>query len=274
MIGNAPDPAPLGSLLRKAAADAGFNLEPERDSSWWKLRASGELGVAWIRTLPGASGVVVALPLATQLAELGIPEIRFPVSAPKGDLTLPLSAAGAVICASPDAVYAALRRVWRLRAHAPERLRAKLDADVAQELAQTNATTVPSVTEVMAQVRRRIGQNLFREALLDYWDGQCAVTGLAIPELLRASHAKPWAVASDFERLDVHNGFLLAVHLDAMFDGGLITFDDDGRVVASARISPSSWAIIGLHPSKLRLRRVHAEHLSYLAYHRAHVFEA
>ena len=44
-------------------------------------------------------------------------------------------------------------------------------------------------------------------------------TGVALPpELLRASHAKPWAKASDIERLDSFNGLLLSVHLDAMFD--------------------------------------------------------
>jgi len=60
--------------------------------------------------------------------------------------------------------------------------------------------------------------------LLDLWEGRCAVTGLAVPELLRASHIKPWAdCETDAERLDVYNGFLLAPHLDAAFDLGFIT---------------------------------------------------
>ncbi|ACK80676.1 MULTISPECIES: type 2 periplasmic-binding domain-containing protein [Acidithiobacillus] len=41
-------------------------------------------------------------------------------------------------------------------------------------------------------VRQRIGQQKFREAMLTYWGGACAVTGLALPDVLRASHAKPW----------------------------------------------------------------------------------
>ena len=53
-------------------------------------------------------------------------------------------------------------------------------------------------------VRQRVGQNKFRDAMLDYWGGACAVTGVAIPEVLRASHAKPWAeCGTDAERLDV-----------------------------------------------------------------------
>ena len=39
--------------------------------------------------------------------------------------------------------------------------------------------------------------------------------------MLRASHSVPWAAcASDAERLDVHNGLLLAAHWDAAFDAG------------------------------------------------------
>jgi len=50
------------------------------------------------------------------------------------------------------------------------------------------------------------------------------VTGLAMSKLLRASHIKPWAAcAADAERLDVYNGLLLAPHLDALFDAGLIS---------------------------------------------------
>jgi hypothetical protein len=40
-----------------------------------------------------------------------------------------------------------------------------------------------------------------------------------LPELLRASHAKPWSdCASDSERLDVFNGFLLSAQLPGQVD--------------------------------------------------------
>lgn len=83
----------------------------------------------------------------------------------------------------------------------------------------TKATTkLPKTAERM--VVQRIGQNLFREAPIDYWQGCCAVTGLDVLQLLRASHIKPWAVcASDEERLDVFNGLLLAPTLTRLFDG-------------------------------------------------------
>jgi hypothetical protein len=51
-----------------------------------------------------------------------------------------------------------------------------------------------------------------------------AVTGIAQPALLRASHIKPWAhCGNNAERLDVHNGFLLTADWDAAFDAGLVS---------------------------------------------------
>jgi hypothetical protein len=58
-------------------------------------------------------------------------------------------------------------------------------------------------TEVQRMVRQRVGQQAFRQAMLDYWQGACAVTGLALPQALKASHSTAWALCSDdAERLD------------------------------------------------------------------------
>lgn len=73
------------------------------------------------------------------------------------------------------------------------------------------------------------------------------MTGLALPELLRASHIKPWAECStDDERLDVFNGLLLAPHLDALFDAGWVTFDDDGMVLVSASLPSDAAMLLGV----------------------------
>ncbi|MBI5335336.1 MAG: HNH endonuclease [Burkholderiales bacterium] len=60
----------------------------------------------------------------------------------------------------------------------------------------------------------------------------CRLTGLDVPQLLRASHIKPWAAClSDDERLDAFNG--LTPHLDALFDGGWMTVEADGQILWS-----------------------------------------
>ena len=46
-----------------------------------------------------------------------------------------------------------------------------------------------------------------------------------MPELLRAFHIWSWALCdTDEQRLDVFNGLLLSPNLDALFDGGWLTF--------------------------------------------------
>jgi putative restriction endonuclease len=268
----------LASLLRKAAVDAGFDLEPEIDGAWWRLRASGVPGIAWVYPRAASGGALLALPLAEQLAEVGAAD---GATAEGGAApALPSGAAGAVAYATPSALHTALRRVWSLRAHAPERLRAQWDAGVIAALGPLAAwsgagpAALPVATDVVAEVRRRVGQDLYREALLDFWGGRCAVTGLAVPELLRASHAKPWADATDAERLDVHNGLLLAVHLDALFDRGFLTFDDAGRGVLSYALPADARALLSVDDRSLRLRRVTPGHLTYLLWHRTHVFRS
>ena len=95
-----------------------------------------------------------------------------------------------------------------------------------------------------------------------YWGGTCAVTGVAEPCLLRASHIKPWArCETDSERLDVYNGLLLAAHLDAAFDAGLISFADDGGVLIARWFTDADRRPLGIH-ERLALCRVAAGHLA------------
>jgi hypothetical protein len=99
-------------------------------------------------------------------------------------------------------------------------------------------------------------------------------TGLAVPELLRASHIKPWSKCeTDAERLDVFNGLLLAPHLDAAFDGGFITVADDGRVVFSARLLDQDRKLLGLDMA-LRVSGLADGHRPYLDWHRRKEFKA
>jgi predicted restriction endonuclease len=162
-----------------------------------------------------------------------------------------------------------LRRTAELAVSLPNQAAADYEEQAQAELAKAG----PVSTEVERMVRQRVGQDVFRKALLDYWGGSCAVTGIAIPELLRASHAKPWAdCATDAERLDAFNGFLLTANLDALFDRGLITFTDAGDLVCSHLLPSNTLVAIGLSQD-LHLRWLAPEHHPYLAWHRSQVFQ-
>jgi hypothetical protein len=79
---------------------------------------------------------------------------------------------------------------------------------------QVKVKDLPRTTEVERLVVQRIGQDIFRASLMDYWQGRCPLTGIANPDLLRSSHVIPWSESgSDAQRLDVHNGLLLTICL-------------------------------------------------------------
>ncbi len=165
-----------------------------------------------------------------------------------------------------------LRRAASLSRALPSQAENDYQNAVAAELAELLSGIAG--TEVEHMVRQRVGQNKFRDAMLDYWSGACAVTGVAIPEVLRASHAKPWAeCTTDAERLDVFNGFLLSANLDALFDRFLISFDDEGILIVSPALTRVDLQPLGIIPG-MKLRWINAMHLPYLTYHRAHFLES
>lgn len=164
-----------------------------------------------------------------------------------------------------------LRRAAELAMALPNHAAEQYAAEIVKIEAEPLTTT-----EALRLTKQRVGQHLFRQALMDYWGGACAFTGLHLPELLRASHAKPWAdCATDAERLDVFNGLLLSAQHDALFDSGLITFDDTGLLIPSAKLSNVHRLLLGLTDDPpMRLRWISPNHLPYLAWHRKVVFLA
>lgn len=90
-------------------------------------------------------------------------------------------------------------------------------------------------TDMVVNVKVRRGQDYFRNAVLNNFGGRCGVTRLGVPELLIASHILPWGSHTE-ERLNVRNGLCLSRLHDAAFDRGLITFDDELRLVLSKRL--------------------------------------
>lgn len=115
-------------------------------------------------------------------------------------------------------------------------------------------------------VDARLGQGRYRADLERRWSGRCAVTGCAVREVLRASHVKAWRPSNDRERLDAANGLLLVADIDALFDRGLASFADDGRMLLSERLTTADRRVLRV-PSPLR-RALTADEVPYMAVHR------
>ena len=69
----------------------------------------------------------------------------------------------------------------------------------------------------------------YRRFLLN---GIAWTAGLAVPQVLRASHIVAWA-EEPAHRMNPSNGLLLSATYDAAFDQHLLTFDEAGRMVLS-----------------------------------------
>lgn len=87
-------------------------------------------------------------------------------------------------------------------------------------------------TEQLAQTKVRRGQQYFRQMILNAFDGRCCITGIGVRELLVASHILPWG-KFPAERLNPQNGLCLSRLHDAAFDRGLISFDEENRLLLS-----------------------------------------
>lgn len=127
---------------------------------------------------------------------------------------------------------------------------------------------IPLSTEKENLVKCRIGQGDFRDKLIKYWAG-CSVTKFKRIEILIASHIKPWRNSDNNERLDQFNGLLLTPNLDKLFDKGYISFDNDGKILISKKLT--NYEILGINKNmKINIQK---EHKKYLEFHRHNIYE-
>lgn len=116
----------------------------------------------------------------------------------------------------------------------------------------------------------RIGQNKFRKLVLGYWNNECAVTGASV--FLTAGHIKPWSISSDEERIDVFNGLALSPVYDKAFDGGHISFDEQGEILVSPSLG-GNIERLAINP-QAKLRELNFLHQKYLEWHRRNLFKS
>lgn len=125
-------------------------------------------------------------------------------------------------------------------------------------------------TAARREICARLGQGQFRAALLQLHGG-CVVTGLTTPSVLRAAHIHRWADCHEVPhaRRDPENGLLLSANIDALFEVGLIAFDDDGAMLISPGLKEDERAALGLDASMQLRHSPSSGQQAYLAKHRA-----
>lgn len=242
---------PPGFVVRteaqKAAWDNGFRLERGVEGGGWLRYASTTVrGDIWLAGVSPRGPWLLSIDHPGVAAELA----ALPPSPVPGPATFAFD--------TLTALHAALDHVYKLGVSLP-------DAPLARFRAQTAA--LPQTTEIKRLVVQRIGQDIFRAALMDYWGACCPLTGITDPALLRASHIVPWAECGDAQRLDVHNGLLLSALWDAAFDAGLVSFADDGAVLVRPELSAAARTALWIKKEP-RLANLRPNHRANLAAHR------
>jgi len=120
-----------------------------------------------------------------------------------------------------------------------EQFQLDTDDDSDEEMSDLPLQEYRGEIDATATVKVRRAQRFFRRSVLASYDSKCCITGIGVSQLLIASHILPWAKYPE-HRTDPRNGFCLSRLHDAAFDRGLITFDEDFRLVLSAVLNDAT----------------------------------
>ena len=142
-----------------------------------------------------------------------------------------------------------------------------LDSDInfISEIESNNLVGI----EKKALVKMRVNQGIFRDKLLKKYS-KCCLCGVCNVAFLTASHIKPWVESDSKEKLDIENGFLLCPNHDKLFDGGWISFNDEGGILISSSIQQSDRVFMNVRENmKIVLSE---QNKKYLKFHRDHIY--
>lgn len=140
------------------------------------------------------------------------------------------------------------------------------DDDALDDPAVEDFSRPPRLHEGARMTMYRLSQSRFRESLLRR-SSCCELCGLAVRELLVASHILPWAQSDDRQKDDPDNGLVLCDMHDGLFDKGFISFDQDGKILVTPRLDANSRRLIGIREDMTI--RMWPGREAYMRHHRA-----
>ena len=122
---------------------------------------------------------------------------------------------------------------------------------------------LPETTR-QAIIAARIGQGRIRAKLMLKYGRRCAVTGVSVPGLLRASHIKPWRDSDNEERLSADNGLLLVANLTRHLTPNI---ERQGEILFHRRLGTDPHSVLGITKGA-KLTQPPSSRGQYLAQHR------
>ncbi len=181
--------------------------------------------------------------------------------------------------AGDRAVWVEFHKDWERLAFESEQRRAALSGKSVEAEAQIREEDLPPEgLERERMVRQRVNQGFFRAAVLTAYGGRCCVTGLAVPDLLIASHIVPWA-KDKANRVNPRNGLCLNALHDLAFDRGFITLTPKLKVEVSQRLKAAPMEpatkrlLLDYDSAEIRLPERFLPDSVLLEWHRKNVFK-
>jgi len=170
-------------------------------------------------------------------------------------------------------VWDEFSRDWEMLSFESERLRAQMFG-TAEEM--ETEPVFPDGRTRESLVKVRVNQAFFRSAVLAAYESRCCITGLAVPELLCASHIVPWSV-DHHNRTNPQNGLCLNALHDRAFDRGLITVAADLTVKLSPAIERTKGTAVEsllkrYSGAKIDLPRRFQPNPTFLQFHAANIY--
>ncbi len=129
-----------------------------------------------------------------------------------------------------------------------------------------------------AEIADKQARRFFRKSVIAAYEGRCCITGMTTPDLLIASHIKPYYQCYKTERANPANGLLLNAFYDRAFDKGLMTVLPDLTIKISDAVDRAhadektqEW-LFGVEGKKIVRPARFAPNRDLLAYHNKYVF--
>ena len=154
-----------------------------------------------------------------------------------------------------------------------------LQDTIAVDYSKENDLNIPLGKEKSVTVKQRVNQTFFRKAVLASYNHTCCVTGIASPELLIASHIKPWRACTETEKTNPRNGLCLNALHDMAFDKGYMTITPDGKIHISNAIKAVTNEVLNAYflrynNESINMPEKFMPDKTFLEYHNDVIFEA